>query len=198
MNGYVLPADVMISFKALQATGLWNQVYKAAHIMYLLRYLPGFLYYARYSSAHPQIVDFLSGVRKNEPGPVGVAGFCWGGKHVFDLASDKYKTPDGGRLIDVGFTAHPSLLKYPDDIEATVLPVSVAASEHDPQMSPEQAKQTEAILKAKDVDHEFVMYPGVHHGFAVRADENEKDEAEAGKKAEEQAVAWFTKWFAKT
>lgn len=70
-------------------------------------------------------------------------------------------------------------------------------------MSPDNAKQTKEILTAKTaktkdqgVEHEFVMYPGVHHGFAVRADEDEKEEAEAGKKAEEQAVKWFTRWFA--
>lgn len=30
----------------------------------------------------------------------------------------------------------------------------------------------------------------------VRADEDDKHEAEQGKKAEAQAVAWFTRWFA--
>lgn len=69
-------------------------------------------------------------------------------------------------------------------------------------MSPENAKQTKEILtannaKSKDqgVEHEFVMFDGVHHGFAVRADEDDKHEAEAGKKAEVQAVNWFTRWF---
>lgn len=62
------------------------------------------------------------------------------------------------------------------------------------------------------MQHEFVMYYGAHHGFAVRsvhflrsgtcreltvyrADENDKDEAERGKKAEKQAVDFFTRWF---
>lgn len=69
-------------------------------------------------------------------------------------------------------------------------------------MSPEQAQQTKEILTAKTaktkdqgVEHEFVMYDGAHHGFAVRADEDDKLEAEAGKKAEAQAVKWFTRWF---
>lgn len=39
------------------------------------------------------------------------------------------------------------------------------------------------------------MYEKVHHGFAVRADENDKLEAEAGKEAEGQAVRWFERWF---
>lgn len=33
-------------------------------------------------------------------------------------------------------------------------------------------------------------------GGQVRADEEDKHEAAQGKKAEEQAVRWFTRWFA--
>jgi len=40
------------------------------------------------------------------------------------------------------------------------------------------------------------MYEKAHHGFAVRADKNDVEEAKRGKKAEAQAVAWFTRWFA--
>ena len=99
--------------------------------------------------------------------------------------------------------AHPSFLTYPGDIEKITLPYACAASEHDPQMSPENAKKTEEILKAKSakqkdagVEHEFVMYQGAHHGFAVRADEDDKEEAARGKQAETQAVNWFLRWFA--
>ncbi len=70
-------------------------------------------------------------------------------------------------------------------------------------MSPENAKSTESILKEKTekskangIEHEFRMYLGAHHGFAVRADEDDKDEAERGKQAEAQAVSWFQRWFA--
>lgn len=66
------------------------------------------------------------------------------------------------------------MLTFPQDIEKIKLPYSCAASEFDGQMSPENAKQTEEILKAKTaktkdsgIEHEFVMYKGVHHGFAV-------------------------------
>lgn len=105
--------------------------------------------------------------------------------------------------MDCGFIAHPSFLKYPGDIEMVVLPLSCAAAEIDQQMSAENAKQTKEVLTAKTaktkdqgVEHEFVMYDGVPHGFAVRADENDKHEADAGEKAEDQAVDWFSRWFA--
>ena len=65
------------------------------------------------------------------------------------------------------------------------------------------ARETEEILvgktaKTKDygVEHEFVMYEKAFHGFAVRADEDNVEEAERGKKAEAQAIAWFARWFA--
>lgn len=89
------------------------------------------------------------------------------------LCRNEVKADDGSRLTACGFVAHPSFLKYPNDIEGIVLPYSCAASEIDPQMSPDNAKQTEDILKSKTaktkdqgVEHEFVMYKGVHHGFA--------------------------------
>ena len=43
----------------------------------------------------------------------------------------------------------------------------------------------------------YLLIDLLAQGFAVRADENEKEEAERGKKAEVQAVAWFARWFAK-
>ena len=70
-------------------------------------------------------------------------------------------------------------------------------------MSVENAKQTEEVLVAKTaktkdqgVEHEFIMYQKAFHGFAVRAGEDNVEEAERGKKAEAQAIAWFEKWFA--
>jgi dienelactone hydrolase len=207
VTGYVLPADALISYKAMSATGLWNQLYKLGHFLYLLRYFVPFLIYARPAVAAPKVFKFFKDLR-SENGeakdlPVGTAGFCWGGNFVTQLCWDQEKAANGKRLVDCGFVAHPSMLKYPGDIEMILLPYSCAASEHDEQMSPEDAKKTKQILMAKTaktkdqgVEHEFVMYGGAHHGFAVRADEHEKTEAEAGQKAEDQAVSWFLRWFA--
>lgn len=200
-----MPLDVMISFKAMSATGFWNQIYKIGHLMYLLRYAPLFIYNCRAAVATPRIQSFFKALRAKEGAslPVGTAGFCWGAKHVIELCWGETKTDVGRRVVDCGFIAHPSAVKYPDDIEKVALPLSCAAAEIDPQMSAENAKQTGEILKAKTaktkdsgVEHEFVMYEKAHHGFAVRADEKDIEEAERGKKAEAQAVDWFRRWFA--
>lgn len=197
----------MIRLQAMQATGFWNQIYKVWHALVMMRYFFPFLYYCREGVASPRIYKFFKAVRENEAAnlPVGTAGFCWGAKYVTELCWDKTRTESDQRLVDCGFIAHPSQLKYPGDIEKVVLPLSCAAAEVDPQMSAENAKQTEDVLKAKTaktkdqgVEHEFVMYEKAYHGFAVRADEGNAEEAERGRAAEAQAIGWFTRWFAES
>ncbi|KAH9821445.1 hydrolase tropI-like [Teratosphaeria destructans] len=187
MNGICLPPEVLISFKAMSAPGLWNNLYKIGHFFYLMRYVPWFLWGTRRAVCGPRVFDFFKAVRVHEGAnlPIGTAGFCWGGQWVTQLCWDQTRTDDGKRLVDAGFVAHPSMLTYPGDLELIVLPYSVAASEHDAQMSPAQAEMTKTILAAKTaktkdqgVEHEFVM-----------------EEAERGKRAEDQAVAWFERWF---
>ncbi|KAK5126504.1 hypothetical protein LTR08_004756 [Meristemomyces frigidus] len=210
MGGNDLPEDLMSSMKAMGATGFWNQFSKIGHAVYLMRCMIPFLYFlvwCRPTVAGPKIYGFIKAIRDNEAKDktVGAAGFCWGGKFVTELCWDEMKTESGKRLIDCGFIAHPSFLKVPEDIEKVVLPLSVAAAEHDHhQMKTEKANQTKETLVAKTaktkddgIEHEFVMYDGVPHGFAVRADENEKHEAAQGQKAEDQAVEWFSRWLAK-
>ena len=203
----MLPPDVLTSLKAMSATGLWNQLWKVGHAMYMMYHFVPFMLRCRPAVTGPRIWSFLKALKQNEGKdlPIGTAGFCWGGHFVtrFCWDQEQNRLSDGTRVTDCGFVAHPSFLTYPTDIENIHLPYAVAASEHDPQMSPEQAKQTEEILKTKTekskdqgIEHEFVMYHGANHGFAVRADEEDKEEAERGKQAEAQAVKWFTRWFA--
>lgn len=156
-------------------------------------------FYCRQSVCQPRVFDFIKAIkadRAHKDTHIGTAGFCWGGQHSIALAAHP-------ELTVCNFVAHPSFLTYPTDIEAIKVPLSVAAAEHDPQMSPANAKQTEEILAAKTakgkdagVEHEFRMYHSVTHGFAVRADLDAKHEAEAGKQAEDQAVEWFSRWMA--
>ena len=120
-----------------------------------------------------------------------------------ELCQGNIKADDGKPVVVCGFAAHARISSFPDDIEKIVLPLSYAAAEHDMAMSVETADKVSGILagktaKTKDqgIEHELVMYDGVHHGFAVRADEDEKHEAAQGKKAEAQAVSWFSRWFA--
>lgn len=179
------------------------------------------MYRDKATTVRPRVLSFFRALATSHPDlPVGAAGYCWGGQWTVELCQGRHlttpptnttTTEDQGRsgghgkpLIVCGFTAHPSRLKIPNDFEAVELPLSVAASGVDAQIPIEKAKVIENVLAAKTaktkdagVEHEFVLYEGVHHGFAIRADETDKHEAESGQRAEEQAIQWFQKWFAR-
>lgn len=102
--------------------------------------------------------------------------------------------------MDATYTAHPSLLSVPSDIQKVVKPTSIAAGSLDKRYPKEQVDETEAILKAKTTrgegEHEVIWYEGARHGFAVRGSETDKRENELGMQAEAQAINWFEKIFA--
>ena len=177
-----------------------------------------FLFFNRLSVSKPRVFKFFQDLRANEATslPVGVAGFCvspspilvwraaglisfqWGGKFTFLLCSDFEKVGNGKSLVDCGFAAHPSNLVIPADAEAVKLPLSVAVGDADIALPLKQVELTKTILEEKEEDrHEMVIIPGAKHGFAIRADPADEKAVEQGQQAEDQAVRWFTKWFAK-
>lgn len=138
--GAGIPVEALISLKAFSATGIMAQLAKVWHAVRLVGWMAPFFWYCRDSVTKPKIHDFLAALKaKSHPDlPIGTAGFCWGGKWVTELCWDAEmnRGKDGKRLTDCGFTAHPSRLAFPGDIEKVRLPYSVAASEHDFMMSP--------------------------------------------------------------
>ena len=155
--------------------------------------------------------------------PLGAVGVAWGGYFVVRACAGAEpngevgkgeKGNEGGwegeKVLDAAFVAHPSNLTYPRDVKRIAVPVSWAAAETDRHMSPSQAETTKKILagktaRAKDEDgnasavgrfgHEFAMYEGVRYGFAQGGMRKKVREAEAGERAEEQAVQWFRRCF---
>lgn len=100
-------------------------------------------------------------------------------------------------LIDCSFTAHPSFVTVPKDIDAVTLPLSVAVGNEDMAMKGPLIQQMKEILEVKKKgDHEVVILPGAKHGFAIREDPKDQLQMEYAEKAEAQAVAWFGRWFA--
>ncbi|OCL07540.1 dienelactone hydrolase family protein [Glonium stellatum] len=196
MDGNGAPADLIMSIHAIDAGGfqaIW-------HALKVTRYLIPFRLNMRFSVVKPRIFNFFRELRKGEAAnlPVGAAGFCWGGKWTTLLAHDEEKE-NGKSLVDCTYTAHPSLLAIPDDINKIKIPTSVAAGSLDKRVPKGQMDQVEAILKAKtekgEGDHELVWYEGAHHGFAVRGSKTDAAENERGMAAEAQAIQWFTKCF---
>jgi len=129
--------------------------------------------------------------------PIGAAGFCWGGKHTAVLCHGE-RSANSKILIDAGFTAHPSRLAIPGDIEKVKLPLSIAHAGDDAVLSMDQIRQVEGIFKKLDgVSHEVVTYPGASHGFSVRADPTKVSEDKHADEAALQAINWFSQHFVK-
>lgn len=156
-----------------------------------------FIYYTRLSVTKPRIFNFFKAFRDNEAAnlAVGVAGFCWGGKMVTLLCHDDEKASNGASLVDAGFTAHPSGLTLPGDIEAVEKPLSIANGTLDFQLTMPGVKQVQEIFANKKEGRcEMVVYDGAKHGFAIRGNPKVEKELKQGLEAEDQAVAWFEKW----
>lgn len=99
---------------------------------------------------------------------------------------------DGRPLMDVGYTASPSMLKLPEDAEPVVLPYSVAIGTDDMALKGKEFEVYKKALEGKG-NVEFVEYPGAKHGFAVRGNPGNKDEKRMGEEAEEQALRFFSR-----
>ena len=100
-------------------------------------------------------------------------------------------------LIDCGYTAHPSDLSVPGDIEAVVLPLSIAVGDNDAVLKGPLALRTKEILEKKKAgEHEVHIIPGAKHNFAIRPNPKDRLQMECAEKAELQAIAWFERWLA--
>jgi dienelactone hydrolase len=157
-----------------------------------------FLIRNRFGVSMPKVISFFEAVRLNEGNtlPVGVAGFCWGGKHAVVLAQGELAS-NGKPLVDASFVAHPSLVEIPVDLEKVTKPLSLAAGDQDFVTSLKEVERWRTATDALKVDTEVQVYPGAGHGFAVRADPKSERIMEQSDKAEHQAVNWFEKHFAK-
>ncbi|RKU48571.1 hypothetical protein DL546_008198 [Coniochaeta pulveracea] len=195
MGGHAAPVWMMDTFKAISTGGILSKLYNAPSAIYGM--VP-FVYYNRPGRSYPVVKSFFHALRKAEGAdlPVGAAGFCWGGKHTVLLAADE-ELVDGKRLLDAGFTGHPSMLSVPADVEAMTLPVSFALAENDMAVSIQQAEQIKQIVEGKPEAQrgEAVMYKGCGHGFCIRADATKDDVAKQAAEAEDQCIRWFNKHF---
>lgn len=140
----------------------------------------------------PRTWNFFTALR-NDPETsalkIGAAGFCWGGRYTILLSHEE-------NMIDVGFAAHPSKMKFPEEWDAVRKPLSVAIGDVDLGIKIDMVRDIKALLEKKDdVPCELTIYPGAKHGFAVRADSKDAGQSKSAAEAEEQALAWFTKWF---
>jgi dienelactone hydrolase len=187
-------------------------VYKPIWLLKALRIAIPWKMKTEIPATHPGVLTFFQTLRKSEPPfptnnlKIGAAGFCWGGKHAFILAQDKPETrivrhqsqiesTKDMQLLDCAFTAHPSYINLPDDVESLTLPMSVAVGDDDMALKGPKALEMKKILEAVEGNkNEVIILPGAKHGFAVRSRPEEKYEMEMAAKAEIQAMEWFKRW----
>ncbi|KAL9613196.1 MAG: hypothetical protein Q9167_002273 [Letrouitia subvulpina] len=198
MDGHAMSPELFPTMDTITGDG-W-MIGKIPAFMRAVGHFVPFLFFTRLSVSQPRVYKFFHDLRINEGAslPTGVAGFCWGGKFTFLLASDSQKATNGKSLVDCCFTAHPSNLVLPNDAQNVSLPLSVAVGDVDMVMSLPQVQKVKGILEEKGKDnHEVNIFPGAKHGFAVRAPPNDEKAVQQGKEAETQAVNWFNKYFTK-
>ncbi|OJI81262.1 hypothetical protein ASPTUDRAFT_812542 [Aspergillus tubingensis CBS 134.48] len=200
MNGHAAPVWSLNTLSAIMKTSsIMDWITKPYHIACAMYAMIPFVYHTKFTTSWPTVNTFFTAVRRNEGAnlPIAAAGFCWGGQHTVYLAhGEEEDKVDGKPLIDAGFTGHPSNLKIPADIEKIKIPVSFAMAELDITVKMPQIKQIEKAVGERDVG-EVKIYYGAGHGFCVRADVMVKDVRAQAEEAEDQAIAWFQRQFAK-
>ncbi|KAF6818507.1 dienelactone hydrolase family protein [Colletotrichum sojae] len=222
MNGYAMPETTLLTGDKIGAEKSWwykTLVLYPVGAVTLLRHFIPLLLATRQGVIVPRIRNYLRALRFDPPSPlprpststtassagnaetsaaaknlkIGVAGFCWGGKHTVQLTQGT-AGPYAEALVDCGYTAHPSLLSLPGDMEKVALPLSLANGDDDMMMPRAKMARVKEVLGGK-ADCEVREYPGATHGFAVRGDPNDERQADMGTRAEDQAVGWFRRWF---
>lgn len=202
MDSTPAPLWMMHTFSNVLATEtIWDWVTKPYHIAWAVYGFLPFVLRHNYNKSMPKVTDYFSQVRAAEPNlPIGAAGFCWGGQHTIYFAHGMRDSKTGKLYADACFTAHPSNIKMPGDIENVTRNLSIAAAGKDKVMTIDQSHQAEAILReltAKTgVPTEVLYYKDAGHGFAVRADPSDKQQDKHMKVCAEQAVRWFQNRFA--
>ncbi|KUI59623.1 Protein AIM2 [Cytospora mali] len=141
-------------------------------------------------------------------GGIYAVGYCFGGKYILHLASERKVHASGlwggeqkptdeeaglqknGPYIKAGALAHATLVAR-DDFEGIKAPVSLVCVENDPLFPDDVRTAGEDYMSKSNVEHEVQVYPGVPHGFAVVGDYEDDTIRTAQSTAYEQMLKWL-------
>ncbi|KAI4174958.1 MAG: hypothetical protein LQ343_001985 [Gyalolechia ehrenbergii] len=198
-GGYHLPLSVMGDMRDMTAEGGWmiGKIPSVARIVY---HMAPYLFNTRFSVTSPRIHAFFTAVRESTSLPIFAAGFCWGGLHAVNLTHATSTTPSGTPLVDAAFTAHPSALTVPGDLEKAEKPLSISNGTKDFVLDMKGVESVKAVFARKNEEEggkgrfELNVVEGAKHGFAVRGNPGDEEEMKQAQVAEDQAVEWFRRW----
>ncbi|KAF8579948.1 alpha/beta-hydrolase [Ramaria rubella] len=154
--------------------------------------IPSWLVNHGSEKTRPVLDDVIRALKEQGVTSFAATGYCFGGRYVFDLSFDN--------LIKVGATAHPSLLKIPEDLEKLLAtsrtPLLINTCEVDQQYPLEmQAKGDEILGDGKyKPGYQKCYWAGVTHGFAVRGDVSNPTVKAAKEGAFKATVEFFIKY----
>lgn len=98
----------------------------------------------------------------------GMVGLSVGG-HVAYLAATQFDLPAVAVLYGGWIPTTEITISQPDptigSTRAITARILILVGEHDPIVPPEHRRQITAALRAANIDHELVEYPGAGHGF---------------------------------
>ncbi|CAG8980117.1 hypothetical protein HYALB_00012758 [Hymenoscyphus albidus] len=191
MNGNIPNSSAMHAMESLLAPSpsIFTTIfYKPFWALRVLMAAIPFLLTNREKEVLPKILSFHQALRDSTTLPIASAGFCWGGKYTILLAQ---RTEPA--LIDCAFTAHPSKMNFPHEYKKVKIPLSIAIGDVDMGIPIEMVKKIKGLLEEME-GNEVVVYEGAKHGFAVRADPNDKGQVKSAGEARAQALKWFGRW----
>jgi dienelactone hydrolase len=191
--------------KTISWWDIWGQLLRIITALRIFSIFVPFLIRSGPWTGYPVGLKFARAVRADLPlgAKLGVTGFCWGGYLSTGLCAEPAVEGGKERLIDAQFCGHPSGLSTPgmvvDAVKKFGTAYSMAIGDKDFVYSEKKVLQTEAALRRevgepKDNDYEIRTYKGCGHGFAVRAQPDNKLEMAALELARQQAVSWFRKY----
>ncbi|KAE9404070.1 dienelactone hydrolase endo-1,3,1,4-beta-D-glucanase [Gymnopus androsaceus JB14] len=120
---------------------------------------------------------------------LGAVGYCYGGAMAVKLASTD--------LFNSVVICHPGPVSE-QEISAIKVPSSFVCAEEDITFGPKARKKAEEIFASRNgrdnfIEHEFKVYKGTTHGFAVRPNQSYPEVKAGYEAALEQTVQWFEK-----
>jgi len=181
--------DTAFPLNGIAGPPLWKRIWVG------LQVYPRFVWWFwshREAISLPIIDGFFRALREEEDGvggKIGVAGFCWGGRYAVLMGTAKHP------YADAVYSAHPSFLGVPAEVEAVIKPITFAVGTKDRVLPMHQVKQIQDVFKKKDdLDSEVVVYNDMVHSFAVRGNPEIESEKKGMENSEDQAVEWFKRY----